>query len=68
MLKVVHKPVNSCLVPVYSIDGSSITTTEGVGDVQDGLHLVQDTLAKHFGSQCGYCTPVCVGVFGSLQN
>jgi xanthine dehydrogenase/oxidase len=57
-LKVVHKPLNSCLVPLYSVDGASITTVEGVGNTRDGLHLVQETLANHFGSQCGFCTPV----------
>lgn len=29
----------------------------GIGNTRDGLHPVQDRLAKAHGSQCGFCTP-----------
>lgn len=48
--------VNSCLVPVAQVDGSEITTIEGVaGDEQ--LHAVQQAFIEHGGAQCGICTP-----------
>jgi len=48
--------VNSCLVPVAQVDGSDITTIEGVA--QEGqLHNVQQAFIDHGGAQCGICTP-----------
>ncbi|WP_426186891.1 xanthine dehydrogenase small subunit [Microbacterium sp. TWP3-1-2b2] len=49
-------PVNSCLVPVYALNGQEIVTSEGLGR-PDALHPVQEKLAEAGGSQCGYCTP-----------
>lgn len=48
--------VNSCLVPVAQIDGSDITTIEGVAH-EDQLHSVQQAFIDHGGAQCGICTP-----------
>lgn len=48
--------VNSCLVPVYALNGQEVITSEGLGS-PDALHPVQDKLADAGGSQCGYCTP-----------
>jgi carbon-monoxide dehydrogenase small subunit len=48
--------VNSCLVPVAQIDGSDITTIEGVAH-EDQLHAVQQAFIDHGGAQCGICTP-----------
>ena len=53
----IHKPVNSCLVPLCSVDGKKVTTVEGIGSVKKGLHPVQTAIVKHHGTQCGYCTP-----------
>ena len=55
--RVVRRSVNSCLRPVASIDGMAVTTVEGIGNSRDGLHPLQDRLAKGNGSQCGYCSP-----------
>ncbi|MCS3844417.1 xanthine dehydrogenase small subunit [Microbacterium sp. AK031] len=49
-------PVNSCLVPVYALNGQEIVTAEGLGS-PGALHPVQEKLAEAGGSQCGYCTP-----------
>lgn len=54
--KVSNKSVNSCLAPILTVDGSSVTTVEGVG-TKDCLHPVQEAIAKQNGSQCGFCTP-----------
>ncbi|MGP6178368.1 xanthine dehydrogenase small subunit [Microbacterium sp. A196] len=48
--------VNSCLVPVYALNGQEIITAEGLGS-PEALHPVQEKLAEAGGSQCGYCTP-----------
>ena len=48
--------VNSCLVPVAQVNGSEITTIEGVA-TDDDLHAVQHAFIEHGGAQCGICTP-----------
>jgi carbon-monoxide dehydrogenase small subunit len=48
--------VNSCLVPVCQVEGSEITTIEGVAN-DDELHAVQQAFIEHGGAQCGICTP-----------
>lgn len=36
-----HYAVNACLVPVVTMHGRAVTTVEGIGSVQKGLHTVQ---------------------------
>jgi carbon-monoxide dehydrogenase small subunit len=48
--------VNSCLVPLLQVEGSSITTIEGVA-TGDRLHAVQEAFIACGGAQCGICTP-----------
>src|SRR5215203_4187410 len=48
--------VNSCLVPVVQVNGSEITTIEGVAEANQ-LHAVQQAFIDHGGAQCGICTP-----------
>lgn len=48
--------VKSCLVLAAECEGQDITTIEGLAE--DGvLHPIQDAFVKHWGTQCGYCTP-----------
>jgi carbon-monoxide dehydrogenase small subunit len=53
-------PVDSCLVPVCQVEGTSIATVEGLaaaspeGPVLDGL---QQAFLDAGGAQCGICTP-----------
>ncbi|MFD3943715.1 xanthine dehydrogenase small subunit [Streptomyces sp. NPDC058579] len=54
--------VNACLVPVASLDGQEIVTSEGLATpgapgTPPTLHPVQEEMAVRGGSQCGYCTP-----------
>jgi carbon-monoxide dehydrogenase small subunit len=48
--------VNSCLIPVAQVAGTSITTIEGLA-TNGRLHPVQQSFLKHGGAQCGICTP-----------
>lgn len=48
--------VNSCLVPAAQVEGSEITTIEGVAGEAE-LHAVQRAFIEHGGAQCGICTP-----------
>ena len=55
--KPVHRPINACLKPLCAVDGTEITTTEGIGNVHDGLDPAQFCIAANNGTQCGFCTP-----------
>jgi aerobic carbon-monoxide dehydrogenase small subunit len=46
-------PVNSCLVPAAHVDGTSVTTIEGL----NARHRLQRAFVEHGGAQCGICTP-----------
>jgi nicotinate dehydrogenase subunit A len=48
------KPIASCDLPIWSVEGKAITTIEGLG--KDGeLHPVQKALIAEQAAQCGYC-------------
>lgn len=47
--------VRSCLTPVSTIDGRSVTTLEGLG-TPDKPHKVQAAFIAEQAAQCGYCT------------
>ena len=49
--------VNSCLVPVAQVSGTSIKTIEGIAPSETQLHGVQQAFIEHGGAQCGICTP-----------
>lgn len=55
--KLYHRSINACLCPLYAVEGMHVVTVEGIGNPRDGLHPVQEQLAKAHGSQCGFCTP-----------
>ena len=52
--------VNSCLVPVLQVEGTEITTIEGLvpefGKAEK-LHPIQQCFLEEGGAQCGICTP-----------
>ncbi|MCL4458927.1 MAG: (2Fe-2S)-binding protein [Chloroflexi bacterium] len=48
--------VKSCLVLAVQVDGSEVTTVEGLA--RDGvLHRLQQSFIEEGAIQCGYCTP-----------
>src|SRR6185295_2308519 len=49
--------VNSCLVPIAQVSGTSIKTIEGIAPNETQLHAVQQAFIEHGGAQCGICTP-----------
>ncbi|MBV8178564.1 MAG: 2Fe-2S iron-sulfur cluster binding domain-containing protein [Mycobacterium sp.] len=48
--------VRACLLFAVQLDGAEITTVEGLGRADD-LHPLQESLGRHHGLQCGFCTP-----------
>jgi carbon-monoxide dehydrogenase small subunit len=48
--------VKSCTLLAAQVDGSVVTTIEGMGD-EDALHPLQEAFWANHGLQCGYCTP-----------
>ncbi|KAH9519698.1 hypothetical protein Btru_070662 [Bulinus truncatus] len=67
--KVETMSINSCLCPLYSVDGWQVTTVEGIGNQKDGFHPIQERIAQYNGTQCGYCTPGFVmSMYGLLHQ
>ena len=50
-------PVMSCLVPVETVNGSSVKTLEGVAGPDGTLAPIQEAFLEGFATQCGFCTP-----------
>ena len=61
------EPRLSCLTLAIEVEGSSITTVEGLSD---GHHLspIQQTFREFGGSQCGFCTPGFLVVISALLS
>ncbi len=49
------EPRRSCLTAVGTIDGSEVTTVEGLG-TPAALAPVQQAFTHHYAAQCGFCT------------
>ena len=48
------RAAKSCDVPVWSVEGKSITTIEGLG-THERLHPLQQAILDFQAGQCGYC-------------
>ncbi|MED1852282.1 (2Fe-2S)-binding protein [Brevibacillus borstelensis] len=60
--------VKSCTMLAVQADGASITTVEGLGDVEH-LHPIQQGFWEKHGLQCGFCTPgVMMAMVSLLQE
>jgi carbon-monoxide dehydrogenase small subunit len=49
------EPRRACLTPVAAVEGTAISTVEGLGDA-DELSIVQAAFHEHYAAQCGFCT------------
>ncbi|XP_056392201.1 aldehyde oxidase 1-like isoform X2 [Hyla sarda] len=67
--RILHYPATACLLPICSLYGMAVTTTEGIGNSATRLHPVQERLAKAHGSQCGFCSPgMVMSMYSLLRN
>lgn len=48
--------VNSCVVMAAEVEGSEVTTIEGLA-TPEGLHPLQESFLEEAALQCGICTP-----------
>jgi aerobic carbon-monoxide dehydrogenase small subunit len=51
------EPVRSCLTFAVMVDGSDVTTVEGLAGPDGELSPVQRAFRECHGLQCGFCTP-----------
>jgi carbon-monoxide dehydrogenase small subunit len=49
--------VNSCLFPAIEIEGTTITTIEGLARPYGELDPLQRAFVEHGAVQCGFCSP-----------
>jgi aerobic carbon-monoxide dehydrogenase small subunit len=50
-------PVDSCLVPVCQVEGSTVMTVEGLAPAAEALDTLQTAFLETGAAQCGICTP-----------
>jgi isoquinoline 1-oxidoreductase alpha subunit len=48
-------PVRACVTPVQSATGKEVTTIEGLGTLETGLHPLKQAWIDEQVPQCGYC-------------
>ena len=61
-------PVNSCLMPTAQAIGHDLRTIEGVAE-EEILHVVQQALINHGGTQCCICTPgIVMAALSSMEG
>ena len=51
------KAVRSCLMLALQVEGSEVTTVEGLADADGRFNALQQAFHENFALQCGYCTP-----------
>jgi carbon-monoxide dehydrogenase small subunit len=49
--------VRACLVFAVQVDGTAVTTIEGIAEPDGELSIVQAAFRDEHGLQCGFCTP-----------
>src|ERR1700741_4185152 len=49
--------LSACLLPAAFVDGTHVTTIEGLAPDDQHLTPLQDAFIRHGGFQCGICTP-----------
>jgi aerobic carbon-monoxide dehydrogenase small subunit len=51
------RPITACLTFAFAVDGSAVTTIEGVAPGPDALDRIQDAFRLANAPQCGFCMP-----------
>ena len=51
------KSVKSCTILAVQVEGSKVTTIEGLAPSADKLHPMQEAFRDNHALQCGFCTP-----------
>jgi len=49
--------IKSCTTLALQVDGSKVTTIEGLAAADGTLHPMQEMFREHHALQCGFCTP-----------
>lgn len=62
-----NEAVCSCLVPLFQVEGASITTIEGLSP-EDKVSELQRVFATEGGAQCGACTPGMIVTIRALLD
>ena len=64
------EPINSCILLMGQLSGSSVLTIEGLSQSQNGKgNKIQDLMASNGSSQCGFCTPgIVMSLAGLLSD
>jgi carbon-monoxide dehydrogenase small subunit len=60
--------MSACLMPAMFVEGSSVTTIEGLAPDDEHLTPLQDAFIRKGGFQCGICTPGQIIAATALLN
>jgi xanthine dehydrogenase small subunit len=67
--RIVHRPVNACILLLGQIDGCELLTIEDLASTEGALHPVQAEMVAQHGSQCGFCTPgIVMSLFAAWHD
>ena len=62
------KVMSACLMPAAYVEGTRVTTIEGLAPDDQHLTPLQDAFIRHGGFQCGICTPGQIITATALLN
>ena len=60
--------VKACTILALQVDGTQVTTIEGLAKADGTLHPMQEAFREYHALQCGFCTPGMVMAAVSLLN
>jgi carbon-monoxide dehydrogenase small subunit len=49
--------IKSCTILAVQVEGSKVTTIEGLAESAEKLHPMQEAFRENHALQCGFCTP-----------
>ena len=57
VVEVDGKSIKSCTILAVQLEGSKVTTIEGLAESAEKLHPMQEAFRENHALQCGFCTP-----------